>query len=90
MSVVLDESVIESQVSDARAIVSLRDLKVYYGASLAVSNVTFEVPKKRDHGAHRSFRVRQEHRPALHQPHERSHSGRARRGPDSLPRAGHL
>ena len=40
MSVVLDESVIESQASDATAIVSLRDLKVYYGTSLAVSNVT--------------------------------------------------
>jgi phosphate transport system ATP-binding protein len=45
MSVVLDESVIESQASDATAIISLRDLKVYYGTSLAVSNVSFEVPR---------------------------------------------
>src|SRR5215217_2534771 len=45
MSVVLDESVIKSQVSDARAIVSLRDLSVYYGPFLAVTNVSFDVPK---------------------------------------------
>src|SRR5215211_865675 len=44
MSAVLDESVIKTQQSETRAIVSLRDLSVYYGAFLAVSNVSFEVP----------------------------------------------
>src|SRR5215213_6448861 len=44
MSAVLDESVIKTQQSEARAIVSLRELKVYYGTFLAVTNVTFEVP----------------------------------------------
>src|SRR5215211_2443621 len=44
MSAVLDESVIKTQQSETRAIVSLRELKVYYGTFLAVTNVTFEVP----------------------------------------------
>src|SRR5918995_1874216 len=45
MSVTLDESAIKSRVNDAKAIVSLRDLKVYYGTLLAVTDVTFDVPK---------------------------------------------
>src|SRR5215204_632768 len=45
MSVTLDESAIKSRVNDAKAIVSLRDLKVYYGTFLAVTDVTFDVPK---------------------------------------------
>ena len=45
MSVILDESAIKSGVSDAGAIVSIRDLKVYYGNFLAVTDVTFDVPK---------------------------------------------
>src|SRR3712207_2437980 len=45
MSVVLDQAAIKSQVSDAGAIVSLRDLKVFYGNFLAVTGVTFDVPK---------------------------------------------
>jgi phosphate transport system ATP-binding protein len=44
MSVVLDESVIKSEMRNASAIVSIRDLSVYYGAFLAVSNVSFDVP----------------------------------------------
>src|SRR5215216_1371340 len=45
MSVTLDESAIKSRVSDAEAIVSLRDLRVFYGTFLAVTGVTFDVPK---------------------------------------------
>ena len=44
MSVVLDESVIKSEVTNASAIVSTRNLSVYYGDFLAVGNVTFDVP----------------------------------------------
>jgi len=44
MSVVLDESVIKSGERNGSAIVSIRDLSVYYGAFLAVSNVSFDVP----------------------------------------------
>jgi phosphate transport system ATP-binding protein len=44
MSVVLDESVIKSEGKNASAIVSIRNLSVYYGDFLAVSNVTFDVP----------------------------------------------
>src|SRR6187551_1776752 len=45
MSVTLDESAIKSRVSDAGAIVALRDLRVFYGNFLAVTGVTFDVPK---------------------------------------------
>jgi phosphate transport system ATP-binding protein len=45
MSVVLDESVIKSEVDNARAIVAIRDLSVYYGTFLAVTGVSFDVPK---------------------------------------------
>src|SRR5215213_4216862 len=45
MSVTLDESTIKSRVSDAEAIVSLRDLRVFYGTFLAVTGVSFDVPK---------------------------------------------
>ena len=45
MSVMLDESAIKSPVSDAGAIASLRDLRVFYGNFLAVTGVTFDVPK---------------------------------------------
>src|SRR5918993_798835 len=45
MSVMLDEAAIKSQVSDAGAIVSLRDLKVYYGDHLAVRDVTMEMAR---------------------------------------------
>src|SRR5215211_9178759 len=45
MSVTLDESAIKSQVGDAGAVVSLRELKVFYGSFLAVTGVTFDVPK---------------------------------------------
>jgi phosphate transport system ATP-binding protein len=45
MSVLVDESLIKSNVSNAGAILSLRDLSVYYGTFLAVTNVTFDVPK---------------------------------------------
>ena len=45
MSVMLDESAIKSEVGSAGAIVSLRDLKVFYGNFLAVTGVTFDVPK---------------------------------------------
>src|ERR671914_243478 len=45
MSVVLDQEAIKSQVSDAGTIVALRDLKVFYGNFLAVTGVTFDVPK---------------------------------------------
>jgi phosphate transport system ATP-binding protein len=45
MSVMLDETSIKSGVSDAGAVVSLRDLKVFYGNFLAVTGVTFDVPK---------------------------------------------
>src|SRR5215213_8450483 len=44
MSVVLDDSVIKSEVRNEGPIVSIRDLSVYYGAFLAVSNVSFDVP----------------------------------------------
>jgi phosphate transport system ATP-binding protein len=44
MSVVLDESVIKGEVRNASAIVSIRDLSVYYGTFLAVSSVSFDVP----------------------------------------------
>jgi len=45
MSVMLDESAIKTRVGDAGAILSIRDLKVSYGAFLAVSGVAFDVPK---------------------------------------------
>jgi phosphate transport system ATP-binding protein len=45
MSVVLDESAIKGQVGHAGAIMSLRDLKVFYGNFLAVTGVTFDVPR---------------------------------------------
>src|SRR5829696_1656576 len=45
MSVMLDETSIKSGVSDAGAIVSLRDLRVFYGTFLAVTGVSFDVPK---------------------------------------------
>jgi phosphate transport system ATP-binding protein len=45
MSVSVDESVIKSPVHDAGVVISLRDLKVYYGAFLAVTGVTFDVPR---------------------------------------------
>src|SRR5215207_869385 len=45
MSVMLDEASIKSGVSDAAAVVSLHDLKVFYGNFLAVTGVTFDVPK---------------------------------------------
>src|SRR5687768_12678806 len=45
MSVMVDESAIKDRVGDAGAILSIRDLKVSYGAFLAVSGVTFDVPK---------------------------------------------
>jgi phosphate transport system ATP-binding protein len=44
MSVVLEESVIKRGARNASAIVSIRDLSVYYGAFLAVSSVSFDVP----------------------------------------------
>jgi phosphate transport system ATP-binding protein len=45
MSVTLDESAIKSRTSDAGAVVSLHDLQVFYGNFLAVTDVTFDVPK---------------------------------------------
>jgi phosphate transport system ATP-binding protein len=45
MSIMLDESAIKNRVGDAGAILSIRDLRVSYGAFLAVSGVTFDVPK---------------------------------------------
>ena len=45
MSVMLDQSAIKSRVGDAGAIVSLRDLEVFYGTFLAVTSVSFDVPK---------------------------------------------
>jgi phosphate transport system ATP-binding protein len=45
MSVTLDQSAIKNQVNDVSAIVSLRDVAVYYGSFLAVTNVTFDVPR---------------------------------------------
>src|SRR5215212_5271371 len=45
MSVTLDESAIKSRVSEAGPIVSLRDLRVFYGTFLAVTGVSFDVPK---------------------------------------------
>jgi phosphate transport system ATP-binding protein len=45
MSVMLDQSAIKSRAGDAGAIVSLRDLEVFYGTFLAVTGVTFDVPK---------------------------------------------
>src|SRR5215204_5037864 len=47
MSVMLDQSAIKSRAGDAGAIVSLRDLEVFYGTFLAVTGVTFDVPKNR-------------------------------------------
>src|SRR5215217_6862776 len=45
MSVMLDESAIKSGTSDAGAVVSILDLQVFYGNFLAVTGVTFDVPK---------------------------------------------
>src|SRR5687768_5964707 len=45
MNIMLDESAIKTRVGDAGAILSIRDLSVSYGAFLAVSGVTFDVPK---------------------------------------------
>src|ERR687897_2021478 len=45
MSVMLDESAIKSQGGNAGTILSLRELRVYYGNFLAVTGVTFDVPK---------------------------------------------
>ncbi len=47
MSVMLNESAIESRVSDADAIVSVRNLEVFYGTFLAVAGVSFDVPKNK-------------------------------------------
>src|ERR671912_903171 len=45
MSVMLDQSAIKSRMNDAGALVSLQDLQVFYGNFLAVTGVTFDVPK---------------------------------------------
>src|SRR5215207_959700 len=45
MSVTLDESAIKSRTNDAGAVASIRDLQVFYGNFLAVTGVTFDVPK---------------------------------------------
>ena len=45
MSVTLDQSAIKSRLNDAGAVVSLHDLQVFYGNFLAVTGVTFDVPK---------------------------------------------
>src|ERR671918_2206125 len=45
MSVTLDEPAIKSRMNDAEAVVSIHDLQVFYGNFLAVTGVTFDVPK---------------------------------------------
>src|SRR5919112_366377 len=45
MSVMLDETAIKNRAGDASAMMSLRDLKVFYGNFLAVTDVTFDVPR---------------------------------------------
>ena len=45
MRVMVEESPVQSPVSDADAIVKVRDLDVYYGGFHAVGNVGFNVPK---------------------------------------------
>ena len=66
--------------------VSLRNVHLYYGAFRAVKDVSLDIPKNRDHRAHRAVRLRQVHAPPVHQPDERPHPVRARRGRDPLPR----
>ena len=36
-------------------------LNFFYGAKQALKNISLQFPEKRGNGAHRSFRVRQEH-----------------------------
>ena len=45
MSATFDESAIKSRTNDAGAVASIRDLQVFYGNFLAVTGVTFDVPK---------------------------------------------
>src|ERR671921_1642202 len=45
MSVTLDESAIKSRINDAGAVLSIHDLQVFYGNFLAVTGVTFDVPR---------------------------------------------
>ena len=46
MSVIVDEAVIGSPLSEPGAIVRVQDLDVYYGDFQAVGDVTFDVPKQ--------------------------------------------
>src|ERR687898_245485 len=45
MSVTLEEPAVKSRLNDAEAVVSIHDLQVFYGNFLAVTGVTFDVPK---------------------------------------------
>src|ERR671919_745915 len=46
MSVTLEEPAIKSRTNDAVAVMSVHDLRVFYGNFLAVTGVTFDVPKR--------------------------------------------
>ncbi len=60
--------------------IEARDLNIYYGAFRAVKDVSLPDPAQQDHRHHRPVGLRQEHRAALLQPHERPDARRAHRG----------
>ncbi len=71
-------------------VLSLQDVSFYYGAFRAVKDITFDVPTHQitaiigPSGCGKSTLLR------CDQPDERPDPGRPRRGPDHVPRRGHL
>ena len=63
-----------------------RDLSVYYGDFRAVRDVTLSIRRNEITALDRSVGLRQDHVPALPEPHERSDRRRARRGHDPVSR----
>ena len=59
---------------------SVKDLNVWYGHFQALTQRHAWTSREADHGAHRPVRLRQEHAPALPQPHERPDPRLPRRG----------
>ena len=60
--------------------IDVAGLNFYYGAHRVLHDITPADPAEPGHGAHRTVGLRQVDVPALAQPDERHHPGRARRG----------
>ncbi len=70
--------------------IETKDLDIYYGKFLAVSDVTLTVAPRSSHRLHRPVRLRQVHRAAHAQPHARGHRRGPRRGQGAARRRRHL